>query len=32
MTMLNDVAFGDYHMFRSEVKLLSPDDPLPDAK
>jgi VWFA-related protein len=32
MTMLNDVSFGDYHMFRSEVKLLNPDDPLPDAK
>jgi VWFA-related protein len=32
MTMLIDVAFGNYHMFRSEVKLLNPDDPLPDAK
>jgi VWFA-related protein len=32
MTMLNDVAFVDYHVFRSEVKMLSADDSTPEVK
>jgi VWFA-related protein len=32
MTMLNDVAFVDYHVFRSEVKVLSANDLAPEAK
>jgi VWFA-related protein len=32
MTMLNDVAFKDYHMFRSESHVLSGFDPSPDQK
>jgi hypothetical protein len=29
-TMLNDVVFGDYHMFRSEARILSGYDPTPE--
>lgn len=31
-TMLNDVSFGPYHIFRSEVRLLTDNDQLPDEK
>ncbi len=29
VTLLNDVIFGDYHLFRSEVRILSGDTPAP---
>jgi VWFA-related protein len=32
MTMLNDVAFKDYHMFRAESRVLPGFDPSPDQK
>ena len=32
MTMLNDVAFKDYHIFRAESHILSGFDPPPDQK
>jgi hypothetical protein len=31
-TMLNDVAFGDYHMFRSEARILLGYDTLPEEQ
>jgi VWFA-related protein len=31
-TMLNDVSFGEYHMFRAESQVLSPGSPAPDEK
>jgi hypothetical protein len=32
ITRLNDVAFSNYHVFRAEVRVLSGDEPLTDAK
>jgi VWFA-related protein len=32
VTMLNDVAFGDYHVFRSEVQILTGNNPAPEGK
>jgi VWFA-related protein len=31
-TMLNDVAFGDYHMFRSEARILPEYEPAPEEQ
>jgi hypothetical protein len=30
-TMLDDVSFGDYHMFRGEAHILTGYDPVPDG-
>jgi len=27
---VNDVSFGDYHLFRSEVRVLAGDNPAPE--
>lgn len=32
ITRLNDVTFGNYHVFRVEVRVLTGDDPPPDDK
>jgi hypothetical protein len=32
ITRLNDVTFGNYHVFRTEMRVLTGDDPLPDQK
>jgi len=32
ITMLNDVAFVDYHQFRAESRVLIGDDPAPERK
>ena len=29
-TAVNDVSFGDYHLFRSEVRVLAGDNPAPE--
>jgi VWFA-related protein len=31
-TMLNDVSFGDYHMFRAESRILSEYEPVPEEQ
>lgn len=31
-TMLDDVSFGDYHMFRGETRMLTGFDPAPEGK
>jgi VWFA-related protein len=31
-TMLNDVTFGDYHMFRSEARILPEYEPVPEEQ
>ncbi|MGO9339919.1 MAG: hypothetical protein ACLPY1_20660 [Terracidiphilus sp.] len=32
ITRLNDVTFGNYHVFRAEVRVLTGDDPVPGEK
>jgi hypothetical protein len=32
ITRLNDLTFGDYHVFRTEMRVLTGDDPPPDEK
>jgi hypothetical protein len=32
ITRLNDVTFANYHVFRSEVRVLTGEDPPPDDK
>jgi VWFA-related protein len=32
VTMLNDVVFGEYHLFRAETRLVTGNDAAPDAK
>jgi hypothetical protein len=32
ITRLNDVAFGNYHVFRTEMRILTGDEPGADGK